>query len=197
MPSQGDAPGPHRCSWYKKGMHPSPSSRMFRSFYGIFIPPGCSRCPEGMLWPLQDNAFATKGLPSAPHGDALTLQRDISVPQGVPAPMHGPTCAVQALSPRGCGSPWASLGRPSLQASLRHRMTKGSSQGAAGPAPHSSESSCRQRRDVRGEQGVEGAGGFWGVGKSRGVQDNPGKLRDPLGSVAAEAPWGIPWSQGS
>lgn len=36
---QGDAPGPHRCSWHMKGMHPSPSSRMFRSLNGIFHPP--------------------------------------------------------------------------------------------------------------------------------------------------------------
>lgn len=94
---------------------------------------GCSSSPRVLPAP--------QGAPGPPRQHKGMLQP----PQGCYQPPHsglsprprlcGPACAVQASSPQGCGSPWASLHRPSLQASFRHRMTKGSSQGAGGCDP--------------------------------------------------------------
>lgn len=101
----------------------------------------------------------------APQGDALYTQRGCSAPpRGCSSPpgcssptrAHPPApCAWSRMSRPGAVTaglwhPWASLHRPSLQASLRHRMTKGSSQGQ-GQAPHSSRRALLQRRDRGGE----------------------------------------------
>lgn len=129
---------------------------------GASGPPGYSQPPKGVLWPSKGahsplrGCSRSRGCCQAPQGAPGPTGKCSNPPRMLPSPpgpARGPAGAVPAWWHRGCGSPWASLQRPSLRPWLRHRMTKGSSQGAGGRGP---SPPAGRPVDERREPGGEG-----------------------------------------
>lgn len=96
-------------------------------------------------------SYSVRGIHVPPPHQASLLPFGCPQPTGMlPAP-PAPQAPYPDVSLQGRGSPWASLHRPSLQASLRHRMTKGSSQERGAALLRDSVCSCRGRRGVSWE----------------------------------------------